>query len=75
MNEIPEKIILNVAKYIMRRWASDIDGAIELRDKIYSDIKEYGLEEDEVFFFFGDPDDPRTRETTYSEAHSYIMGG
>lgn len=61
-NKIPKGLIGWVADYIEARHNGNVKLAKEIKKNIESEIKSLGLDRDDVFGYFGDPDNPRERE-------------
>ena len=59
--EIPEGLLQWVKDYIEMRRAGNVKGAKEGKKAIDAEIKKLKLNSHDVYFYFGDPDDPKTK--------------
>lgn len=57
-----------VADYLMCRKHGNIKDAKQIKADIDAKIKEKGLNSDDVYFYFGNPDDPAQKDEVYNKA-------
>jgi len=59
--EIPKGLLQWVKDYIEMRHAGNVKGAKAGKKSIDAEIKKLKLNSHDVYFYFGDPDDPKTK--------------
>lgn len=69
---ISENIKLLVAEFILARKNLEIKRARELYDLIDNHIHRDNLDPNEVFFYYGDPDNPQVRQEVYSKVQEKV---
>jgi len=58
--EIPKGLLQWVKDYITMRKSGNVKGAKDIKKAIDAEIKKLKLNSHDVYFYFGDPDDPKT---------------
>ena len=71
--QLENHLIALVAEYIVARKKGNIPLAKGLRDIIYRDCKQYNLDTNFFFFYFGDPDHPDTRDEVYAKVEEFLF--
>lgn len=70
-NNIPKGIKSWVADYIIARHEGNTKLAKKMKKDIESEIKDLGLKKNDVFFVFGDPDDPKQKDKVLKKAKEF----
>ena len=62
-----------VARYIMLRMWRRLEEAVEVKNHIDLIIERNNLDSKEIFFFFGDPDNPQMSPEVYKKAEKFLF--
>lgn len=73
--ELEDGLKTRVASYIIARHYGSIKVAIGLKSEIDKKISELGLDKEKVYFYFGDPDNPDTKDETWNKVQKIFIEG
>lgn len=69
--DIPKGLIGWVADYIEARMEGNSKLAKNIKKNLDKEIKELGLNSKEVFMYFGDPDDPKQKDSVMKKINKF----
>lgn len=69
--KIPKGLISWVADYLTARKYGNVKLAKQTKKNIDTEIKKLNLKKDDVYFYFGNPDDPKQKEKVYKKAMDF----
>lgn len=70
-NKIPDAIKAWVADYIYARHHGNVKLAKQMKKDLDKEIKRLDLNKNDVYFYFGNPDDPKERDEVIKKVKEY----
>ncbi len=70
-NRIPKGLLEWVADYIITRHEGNVKLAKKIKKNIEEEIEDLGLDKKDVFFYFGDPDNPKEKDEILKKAKEF----
>ena len=70
MSKIPEYVLVLVSEYILAR-KYNVKQTMFFKNEVDLHIKKLNLNKKEVYFYFGDPDNPATKTETLNKIEEF----